>query len=404
MKFVELFRTDNVIITGRKKATELTYNIQLPIPFVIIYDDGLAKWGKINNAINYNVKINGSTIYNTFSNEYLLGIGDSIEVQAVGEGVYLDSEWSVPQTYYGISSQGLDFISNNDGTCYVSGIGRCEDSVIRIPTMNGNERVTSIGRMAFVGCDITGVTIPGGIISIGEYAFRKCLNLNTIAISNTVSSIENYAFYGCQSLTTLIVPKGVTYIGTGAFQNCTKLTSVELSETVDIVGRNAFMGCTSLRRIVIPEGVHTIKRNAFQDCERLVDIKLAESVNTLESGLLLGCTSLKDFTIPARIDNIGNAIFSKCSNIENITIESQKLARNIKTIGSRMFSECENLLTVTVPELIEIGTYAFYKCGRLAAINYGGDTNSWHSIIFGKDWNREIGNYEVKCINGIVGG
>lgn len=405
MKFTELYTSEVNVKLGDRKVVELTRILKLQTPLVIIYDDGTVRWGVIDKASGYRVRINGTKIYEIKDNEYKLSVNDSIEVQAVASYSYtVDSEWSSIQTYYGTYSQGLEFISNGNGTCYVSGIGRCEDSVIRIPTTNGNERVTAIGRMAFVGCDFTGVVIPGGITSIGEYAFRKCLELSSIAISSTVSSIENYAFYGCKSLTTLIVPKGCNYIGTGSFQNCTKLTSVELSDTVDTVGRNAFMGCTSLRSIIIPEGVHTIKRNAFQDCDKLITIKLAESVTTMESAALLGCTNLKGFTIPANIENLGDSIFSKCHNIENIVIAASEGLRNIRTIGDRMFSECENLQTVTIPPVTEIGAYAFYKCRNLAVINYNGDVDSWLSIDFGKSWDREVGEYKVNCINGVIGG
>lgn len=405
MKFTELYPSEISVKLGNRKIVELTRILKLQTPLVIIYEDGMARWGVIDKASGYRVKINNSTIHEVTNNEYKLSVNDSIEVQAMASYDYtVDSDWSIVQTYYGTYSQGLEFISNGNGTCYVSGIGNCKDSLLRIPTTHNNERVISIGRMAFIGCAITGLVIPGGITNIGEYAFRKCLNLSTIAISNTVTSIGDYAFYGCRDLTTLIVPTGVISIGTGSFQNCIKLTSIELSGTVDTIGRNAFMGCTSLRSITIPEGLRTIKRNAFQDCSKLIEIKLARSVSTLESAILLGCTNLKGFTIPQNIDNLGDAIFSKCTNIEEVVIESASISRAVKTIGSRMFHECNSLQTVSIPIVSEIGKYAFYNCRRLSIINYGGDEKSWSSIYLGKDWDTGAGDYVVKYVNTTIGG
>ena len=79
-------------------------------------------------------------------------------------------------------SEGLEFTSNGDGTCYVSGIGACKDTDLIIPTTAPNgEQVTGIGDNAFY-CyfDLTSVTIPNGVTSIGERAFSGCTGLTNI--------------------------------------------------------------------------------------------------------------------------------------------------------------------------------------------------------------------------------
>ena len=73
-------------------------------------------------------------------------------------------------------SEGLRFISNGDGTCYVSGIGSCRDSDVVIPPVSPNgDRVTSIKNYAFEDCyNVTSITIPDSVTSIGDTAFYRC--------------------------------------------------------------------------------------------------------------------------------------------------------------------------------------------------------------------------------------
>ena len=88
------------------------------------------------------------------------------------------------------------------------------------------EGVTSIGNYAFYGCrGLTSITIPDSVTSIGNSAFRES-NLETIVIPDSVTSIGYYAFYSCYNLTSITIPDSVTSIGYYAFYSCDNLTSV----------------------------------------------------------------------------------------------------------------------------------------------------------------------------------
>ena len=107
--------------------------------------------------------------------------------------------------------------------------------------------VTTIGNWAFVGCNsLTSINIPNSVITIGESAFMDCDSLISINIPNSVTTIENWAFAGCDSLTSINVPNSVTTIGEGAFVGCNSLTSINIPNSVTTIKVEAFCGCENL--------------------------------------------------------------------------------------------------------------------------------------------------------------
>ena len=115
--------------------------------------------------------------------------------------------------------------------------------------------------------------------SIGEYAFAYCSSLTSIDIPSSVTSISSNAFNECSSLTSIDIPNSVTSIGINVFNRCTGLTSVTIGNGITSISDYAFFICTSLTSINIPNSVTYIGDSAFGCCP----IEDEDTRNTIEA-------------------------------------------------------------------------------------------------------------------------
>ena len=96
------------------------------------------------------------------------------------------------------------------------------------------------------------MTIPNSVTSIGDYAFYGCSSLANVVLGNGVTSIGSGAFQACPALTSVKIPKSVTSIGIWAFSNCTGLTSVYLLGNAPAADPSTFASDSSLTIFYLP--------------------------------------------------------------------------------------------------------------------------------------------------------
>ena len=160
-------------------------------------------------------------------------------------------------------------------------------------------RVTSIGGSAFYQAhELISVTISEGITSIGLGAFTEC-NLSTITLPESLVTIGEYAFNTCRDLTSITIPKGVKSIKEAAFAQCQNLISVTIPDNskLTLIGGHAFYDCRSLTSITIPKSVTSIERRAFAKCSKLSNVYCRpEKVPSTAADVFLDSTP-KDATL-----------------------------------------------------------------------------------------------------------
>ena len=241
--------------------------------------------------------------------------------------------------------------------------------------------VTKIGKEAFGKCvpygyynmGLTNVTIPNSVTTIGDDAFCGCEGLTNITIPKSVTSIGAGAFAGCTGLTNITIPYSVTSIGAGAFVGCTGLTNVTIPNSVTSIAVQAFEGCIGLTNVTIPNSVTSIGVLAFNRCEGLTNITIPNSVTTIENGAFADCDGLLNVTIPSSVTSIDGS-FTGCSGLESIIVDSENKvydSRNncnaiIETSTNTLILGCKN--TIIPQSVTSIGDYAFFGCSGLTSI------------------------------------
>ena len=225
--------------------------------------------------------------------------------------------------------------------------------------------VTSIGEYAFRDCSsLTSITIGNGVTSIGDDAFYECSNLTSITIPDSVTSIGEYTFHSCSSLTSVTIGNGVTRIGRDAFRDCSSLTSITIPDSVTSIDDDVFEGCKSLTSVTIPGSVTSIGERAFDDCVSLTSITIPDSVTSIGSCAFSNCSSLMDIIIPDGVTSIGDYAFSSCRSLTSITIPD-----SVTSIDDDVFEGCKSLTSVTIPgSVTRIGRDAFRDCSSLTSI------------------------------------
>ena len=197
------------------------------------------------------------------------------------------------------------------------------------------DSVTSIENGAFYGCSfLNSVVIPKSVISIGEGAFEFCSSLSSVVLPDGVTSIGKSAFRGCRSLSDIVIPDGVTSIGDYAFNGCESLTGIVIPDSMTSIGTWTFCGCSSLSSLVIPDGVTSIGNNAFRSCKSLTDIVIPDGITSIGYGTFWGCGSLTDIVIPNSVTSIGDGAFNGCESLTNIVIPN-----SVTSIGDGAFDD-----------------------------------------------------------------
>ena len=191
-----------------------------------------------------------------------------------------------------------------------------------------------------VAGEITSVSLPDGLTSIGDYAFEDCSSLKSITIGNSVTSIGNYAFENCSSLSSVTIPNSVTSIGDDAFCRCYSLTSITIPNSVTSIEIYTFRYCSSLTFVTLGNGLTSIGYEAFCGCSSLTSITIPNSVTSIEDGAFQSCSSLSSVTIPNSVESIGYGAFDSCSRVTMQGTTPPSITANTFNNNATIFVPC----------------------------------------------------------------
>lgn len=279
------------------------------------------------------------------------------------------------------------YISNDDGTVKITGLSGSFGTVA-VPSELDGQKVTAIGRRAFEDCTgLSEITLPATVTTIDNYAFFGCDSLKTIKVktANTVFASYSGVLLNKDKTELICCPKGKTgsYTVPGtvkkilpeAFSSCTKLTGITLSSATESIGSEAFNGCSSLKTITLPDGLKIIDNEVFRDCASLESVNIPSTVTKLGSSAFYCCKKLTSVSIPSSVTELGESAFDGCIGLETVT-----LSNGLKKIGDCAFSGCRSLLKITLPaSLTSLGSDAFFDCRSLESIYVNSSNSTYRS-------------------------
>ena len=400
------------------------------------------------------------------------------------------SNWAMNVPYMlSVYSRGLSYTSNGDGTATVVKIGACTETDLIIPPMTpAGETVTAIADYAFYGCDtLTSVTIPASVTAIGKGAFYGCTALTNVnytgdlagwcsivfanstsnpvyyaknltiageqmtrlTIPAEVTSVGAYAFIGCTSLKDIVIGNGLTSIGEAAFQNCRNLTYILYvgnAEQWEAVSKGANWNtstgvCTVLTGAILDDGFLFLSNGDGTCTVRGYDSfsgtvltipsisPAGDRVTAIAEYAFYGYDAVVEVILPAGIDRIGNFAFFNCTALTKVSyggtladwcaiifgeptanpvyyahslyLDGQPVTRLITTdavtsVGAYAFYNLDSLTEVYLQASVaSIGTSAFQNCRSLVAFGYAGTEEAWETMPKGTNWNAGTGSFTL---------
>ncbi len=302
-------------------------------------------------------------------------------------------------------TQGLDFTLIDDGTAYaLTGLGTATDTEILIPAVYKGLPVVAISDLAFfrglpLEDEITGIRLPDSIRAIGEYAFYGLDKLTSLILSDGLEKIDKDNFQLCDSLQ-YNRHEGGLYLGSGTNPyymlvklEDTAVTAYTVHPDTKMLYANAFSECLEIRNIYLPDGLAYMdymptdlpqlqyqeygnacylgsKANPYLVLIQAVDATIAEctvhkDTRFVYHAAFFDCQQLRTVQMSEGVRALGEGVFSRCIRLENADF----LPSSITVIPAQTFYGCNSLSAVTIPGNIRRIEYgAFYNCFNIKSV------------------------------------
>ena len=206
--------------------------------------------------------------------------------------------------------------------------------------------ITKIGERAFATClGLEEITIPDSVTSIGSYAFFDSDNIKKITIGNGITQIYGYAFTSNKSakhdlylkdlenwckcsftngtsipfayggnlyvnnilITKFISPQSISSISNYAFYGCDSIKDIEITDNVYALGSQCFASCDNLKSVLIGNGCKNISTYVFKSCNNLTTVRIGNGINSIQSNSFQSCPALTDIYIDKEEGSISGA-------------------------------------------------------------------------------------------------
>lgn len=284
------------------------------------------------------------------------------------------------------------------------------------------ETISSIGVCAFSECSsLKTFDMPNSVTYVASYVFSGT-PLTNIAISNSIAVLGEGAFVTGDESLNVIIKDGATKVWESAFLNIdngdrmnSNVVSVTIPDSVTTIEKWAFSGCENLTSIKLPKNLKSIGVAAFAE-SGLTEISIPEGVTRIEGSAFALCKNLQSVTVPSSVTEINSRAFSSTPWYNSLPdgfvyigkvlyawkgamVQGAKLSVKAGTtqITDYAFNNCSNLVSITIPgSVTKIGEKAFSGCTKLSSLRVA-DLAKWLNISFAytRTYHEEDDSYRV---------
>ena len=265
----------------------------------------------------------------------------AFSVQAATSIVFTVKVGSVDMTFSTLSNSSVK-VGNGSKPC----IDKSTAGIISIPATvtydNATYNVTTIGEYAFEACkSLTKVNLPSSITEIADYAFCDCSELTSLSLPSKLYTLRTNAFRGCKKITTITLPASLCNIrGANPFSEMNSLKSITVDANNPVLytkdGVLYSKQFTNTKMLIcypkgknsysftVPEGVTCIGEYAFDGIENLTEITLPSTLTGIRTRAFSG-TGLESVYIPAGVSDVSDMAFYG-SSLKTVVLANDVLA------------------------------------------------------------------------------
>ena len=228
-----------------------------------------------------------------------------------------------------------------------------------LPEMLGLKR---IGGEAFYGCkNLKKLTIPETVEYIGGRAFYGCSNIWSLTYNAINAECESFMEPNAP-LEKIVIGGKVRRLPNGIFSG-REFSEVALPSCLERIDDYAFSGCENLTTINLSDSIRYIGKSVFSGCQNLTTINLSDSIRYIGDGAFYGCSSLKNIHWPLRLTTIGNFAFRETA------LETISLPEGVTSVGINAFHNCPFAKTVYIPSTANVEDNCSYYFEQKEGVN-----------------------------------
>lgn len=230
----------------------------------------------------------------------------------------------------GVKKLNLNIFSDCSKTTisFASG-SQCTSICAEVNYLDENDKVAT-DRYAQYNVKLGNFVIPDSVKTIEAYAFSGSdITSLTFGKNPSCTKIEGNAFDSCTKLSSVKLPASLSSIGEYAFYGCSKLTSVVIDPAakIKVLPNNLFWECTSLKSFTVPAGVTKIETECFSRCKALASVTFEKNskCSVIENYAFAGCKSLGSIKLPAAVTELWSGVFMNCPKLALIDIAADDI-------------------------------------------------------------------------------